>query len=39
MEENFPGAFACYRAALQDFTTDSLERWIAYIKDALSAHA
>lgn len=39
MEENFTAAFSCYRAALQDFTADNLERWIAYIKDTLAAHA
>jgi hypothetical protein len=34
MEENHPTAFACYQMALADFSMDSLENWIAYIKDA-----
>ena len=34
MEENHPDAFACYQKALADFSMDSLENWIAYIKDA-----
>ena len=34
MEENHPSAFACYNKALEDFTIDSLENWIAYIKNA-----
>ena len=31
MEEKHPDAFECYQKALQDFTMDSLETWIAYI--------
>ena len=34
MEENHPAAFACYQAALADFSMESLENWIAYIKNA-----
>ena len=34
MEENHPTAFDCYQAALTDFSVDSLENWIAYIKNA-----
>lgn len=37
MEENHPGAFACYKKALEDFSMDSLENWIAYIKNANGA--
>lgn len=32
MEEKYPAAFSCYKKALQDFTMDSLENWIEYIK-------
>ena len=32
MEETQPAAFACYKKALEDFHTDSLKNWIAYIK-------
>ena len=35
MEENHPIAFACYKKALEDFGMDSLENWIAYIKNAI----
>ena len=34
MAENYPSAFACYQKALQDFSMDSLEAWILYIKTA-----
>ena len=34
MEDNQPTAFACYQRALADFSTESLENWIAYIKNA-----
>ena len=34
MEENHPTAFACYQTALAEFSIDSLENWIAYIKNA-----
>ena len=37
MEENHPIAFACYKKALEDFGMDSLENWIAYIKNANNA--
>ena len=33
MEENHPTAFACYKKALADFSMDSLENWIEYIKN------
>ncbi len=33
MEEHHPDAFACYHKALHDFTMDSLENWIVYIKN------
>ena len=33
MEAHYPAAFACYRTALTDFSTESLENWIAYIKN------
>lgn len=34
MEENHPSAFVCYKNALDDFSINSLENWIAYIKNA-----
>ena len=34
MEKNHPIAFAHYKTALEDFSVDSLESWIAYIKNA-----
>ena len=34
MEENHPTAFDCYQTALADFSVDSLENWIVYIKNA-----
>ena len=34
MEENHPTAFDCYQTALADFSVDSLENWISYIKNA-----
>ena len=34
MEEARPAAFACYKAALAEFTVENLENWIAYIKNA-----
>ena len=34
MEKNHPTAFDCYQTALADFSVDSLENWIAYIKNA-----
>lgn len=34
MEENHPAAFDCYKKALSDFSTESLENWITYIKNA-----
>ncbi|MBQ8237693.1 MAG: nucleotidyltransferase domain-containing protein [Oscillospiraceae bacterium] len=34
MEENHPVAFECYQKALEDFRMDSLENWIAYIRNA-----
>ena len=34
MEENHPTAFACYQTALTDFSMESLENWILYIKSA-----
>ena len=33
MEEKHPTAFDCYQTALADFSVDSLENWIAYIKN------
>lgn len=35
MEENHPAAFACYQAALANFSMERLENWIAYIKNAI----
>ena len=32
MEENYSAAFAYYQTALADFSIDSLEKWITYIK-------
>lgn len=37
IEENDPAAFACYKRALEEFSMDSLEDWIAYIKNKNSA--
>ena len=37
MEENHPGTFGCYKKALEDFSMDSLENWVAYIKNANGA--
>ena len=37
MEENHPSAFACYKKALEGFSMDSLENWIAYIRNANGA--
>ena len=34
MERNHPKAFVCYQKALAEFNMDSLENWIAYIKNA-----
>lgn len=34
MQENHPAAFVCYKKALTDFSTESLENWITYIKNA-----
>ena len=34
MEENHPAAFTCYQTALTNFNMESLENWIAYIKNA-----
>ena len=34
MEENHPTAFAGYQTALTDFSMESLENWILYIKNA-----
>ena len=34
MEKNHPIAFAHYKTALEDFSVDSLENWITYIKNA-----
>ncbi|MBR4055009.1 MAG: nucleotidyltransferase domain-containing protein [Clostridia bacterium] len=34
MEENHPAAFAYYQTALANFSMDSLENWIVYIKNA-----
>ena len=34
MEENHPVAFAYYKKALEDFSIDNLENWIAYIQNA-----
>ena len=34
MEKNHPIAFAHYKTALEDFSVDSLESWIAYNKNA-----
>ena len=33
MEENHPTAFECYKNALADLSINSLETWIAYIKN------
>ncbi|MBQ3112635.1 MAG: nucleotidyltransferase domain-containing protein [Firmicutes bacterium] len=32
MEENHPEAYARYEKALRDFSTDSLESWVAYLQ-------
>ena len=37
MEENHPIAFARYKTALEDFSVDSLENWITYIKNTNDA--
>ena len=34
MEQNHPTAFTCYHKALADFSTESLENLILYIKNA-----
>ena len=34
MEQNHPSAFVCYKNALDNFSIDSLENWIRYIKNA-----
>lgn len=34
MKENHPSAFVCYKNALDDFSINSLENWISYIKNA-----
>lgn len=34
MGENYPAAFACYKAALEDFSLETLENWITYIAKA-----
>lgn len=34
MEKNHPSAFACYKNALDNFSINSLENWITYIKNA-----
>ena len=34
MEKNHPTAFVCYKNALDNFSINSLENWIAYIKNA-----
>lgn len=34
MEENHPAAFTCYQTALTNLNMESLENWIAYIKNA-----
>ena len=34
MEKNHPSAFVCYKNALDNFSINSLEDWIAYIKNA-----
>ena len=34
MEEKHPAAFEIYRKALEDFSIESLESWIAYIKNS-----
>ena len=34
MEEAHPDAFEIYKRALRDYTTDSLEKWVGYIKNA-----
>ena len=34
MEKNHPSAFVCYKNALDNFSINSLENWIAYIKNA-----
>ncbi len=36
MEENHPVAFTCYKKALEDFGMDTLENWIAYLKNAIN---
>lgn len=33
MEENYPAAFDCYQKALGEFSFDSLEKWIAYLRN------
>ena len=37
MEENHLIAFARYKTALEDFSVDSLENWITYIKNTNDA--
>lgn len=33
MEENHPAAFDCYQKALKDFSMESLESWISFLKN------
>lgn len=33
MKENYPTAFECYEKALNDFSMESLEKWITYLKE------
>ena len=37
MEETHPGAFACYKTALENFRMDALENWIVYIRNQSNA--
>lgn len=36
MQTQEPTAFRCYRDALENFSTDCLERWVAYLKHCAS---
>ena len=38
MEETHPEAFNCYKRALQNFSMDSLEEWIGYLKNTNGTH-
>lgn len=38
MEGAYPGAFDCYKRALQELNIDRLEEWVAYIENAWEAN-